>query len=234
MKACAAEKAADSGIGKRMRRKSAAVCNLLIAGIVLYSWIRMLSGIDAGGLFSESRIRTLKYFTVDSNLLAGAAALCAALFEFRSGKEIPVWVSALKLAATASVMLTFLTVIGFLGPIFGYASMFTGANLYMHLITPLLAAAVFCLLEGTPALSLRHCFFAVIPMLIYGEVYLLNILINGTGSGMNTNDWYGFTRWGLAAAPLVYLVMASVTWGIAWLLWRCSIYCLTRSTVGGR
>ena len=77
----------------------------------------------------------------------------------------------------------------------------------------LLAAAVFCLLEGDAGLSLRHTFYAVIPMLIYGAAYLLNILINGKGSGIHTNDWYGFTRWGMAASPLVYLVMASITWG---------------------
>jgi hypothetical protein len=205
-----------------MRRNIAAAGNLVIAVIVLYSWIRMMSGIDSGSLFSDSRIRTLKYFTVDSNVFVGAAALCAAFFEFRSGKEIPVWVSALKLAATASVVLTFLTVMGFLGPMFGYAKMFVGSNLYMHLVTPLLAAAVFCLLEGDAGLSLRHTFYAVIPMLIYGAAYLLNILINGRGSGIHTNDWYGFTRWGMAASPLVYLVMASITWGIAWLLWRAS------------
>ena len=205
-----------------MRRNIAAAGNLVIAVIVLYSWIRMMSGIDSGSLFSDSRIRTLKYFTVDSNVFVGAAALCAAFFEFRSGKEIPVWVSALKLAATASVVLTFLTVMGFLGPMFGYAKMFVGSNLYMHLVTPLLAAAVFCLLEGDAGLSLRHTFYAVIPMLIYGAAYLLNILINGRGSGIHTNDWYGFTRWGMAASPLVYLVMASITWWIAWLLWRAS------------
>ena len=155
-------------------------------------------------------------------MISKGCALCAAFFEFRSGKEIPVWVSALKLAATASVVLTFLTVMGFLGPMFGYAKMFVGSNLYMHLVTPLLAAAVFCLLEGDAGLSLRHTFYAVIPMLIYGAAYLLNILINGRGSGIHTNDWYGFTRWGMAASPLVYLVMASITWGIAWLLWRAS------------
>ena len=205
-----------------MRRNIAAAGNLVIAVIVLYSWIRMMSGIDSGSLFSDSRIRTLKYFTVDSNVFVGAAALCAALFEFRADREIPVWVGALKLAATASVVLTFLTVMGFLGPMFGYAKMFVGSNLYMHLVTPLLAAAVFCLLEGDVGLSLRHTFYAVIPMLIYGAAYLLNILINGRGSGIHTNDWYGFTRWGMAASPLVYLVMASITRGIAWLLWRAS------------
>ena len=71
-----------------MRRNIAAAGNLVIAVIVLYSWIRMMSGIDSGSLFSDSRIRTLKYFTVDSNVLAGAAALCAALFEFRADKSV--------------------------------------------------------------------------------------------------------------------------------------------------
>ena len=47
---------------------------------------------------------------------------------------IPCTVYQLKYAATVSVGLTFLTVMLFLGPRFGYGAMFQGVNLWFHLL----------------------------------------------------------------------------------------------------
>ena len=204
-----------------MRIKIAIPLNLLLAALVLWSWLTMFTGYDTGTMLTAARLRSLKYFTLDSNLLAAATALIAAYYELFRGGTLPVWVRSLKLAGAASVAVTFLTVAVYLGPRYGYRSMFAGVNLHLHLTAPLLAIGIFCFLEGSHALSFRHTFTAVIPLLIYAACYLGNILINGIGTGPNTNDWYGLMYWGLSRAPLVFAVFAAAGWILTVILWAC-------------
>ena len=204
-----------------MKIKSAVVLNLILTVLVLYSWLTMASGNDTGAMLTDVRLRSLKYFTLDSNLLAAAASLIAVYFQvFRKG-TMPVWASSLKLAGTVSVSVTLLTVIVYLGPRFGYKAMLAGVNLHLHLTVPVLAILVFCVLEGSHSLSFGHTFLAVIPVLIYAAFYLGNILINGPGSGPNTNDWYGLLFMGLSWAPLIIAIFGSAAWGLAIILWKC-------------
>lgn len=198
----------------RKRRTIALVINVLIAVMVAASWGSMMLGngiesLTARGLWS------LKYFTVLSNLLLGAAAIVYAVAQARclQGRtsEVPRAVHVLKYVSTAAVGLTFLTVMVFLGPLLGYGPMFAGANLWLHLICPLAGIIEFCVLDGPHALSMRDNLLAVVPTLVYGVCYVANILINGVGEGMSTNDWYGFTMWGVDKIPLVLAVMLLVT-----------------------
>ena len=53
---------------------------------------------------------------------------------------------------------------------------------------------------------------------LYGIAYCANILINGVGTFPNTNDWYGFTMWGVQFMPVVLLVMLLATWLFAVLI----------------
>ncbi len=204
-----------------MKIKTAVVLNLILTVLVLYSWLTMASGNDTGAMLTDVRLRSLKYFTLDSNLLAAAASLIAVYFQvFRKG-TMPVWASSLKLAGTVSVSVTLLTVIVYLGPRFGYKAMLAGVNLHLHLTVPVLAILIFCILEGSHSLSFGHTFLAVIPVLIYAAFYLGNILINGPGSGPNTNDWYGLLFLGLSWAPLIIAIFASAAWMLAVILWKC-------------
>ena len=204
-----------------MKIKTAVVLNLILTVLVLYSWLTMASGNDTGAMLTDVRLRSLKYFTLDSNLLAAAASLIAVYFQvFRKG-TMPVWASSLKLAGTVSVSVTLLTVIVYLGPRFGYKAMLAGVNLHLHLTVPVLAILIFCILEGSHSLSFGHTFLAVIPVLIYAAFYLGNILINGPGSGPNTNDWYGLLFLGLSWAPLIIAIFVSAAWMLAVILWKC-------------
>ncbi|MCR5458649.1 MAG: hypothetical protein K6F51_02015 [Acetatifactor sp.] len=128
----------------------------------------------------------------------------------------PAWMMTLKLAATAAVMVTFLVVACFFGPLYGYGKLYLGSNLFFHLIIPLLGMIEFCLLDGT--LPFRNTFPAGSPALIYGCVYLANILINGKGEWPNTNDWYGFMNWGAIPAALIFSSIVLTDWGVACLL----------------
>ena len=100
----------------------------------------------------------------------------------------------------------------FLSPVlYGYASMHAGANLWFHLLLPLMAIASFCAFEADRPMPLRWTFAAIVPMALYGTGYLANILANGIPG----NDWYGFSAWGMERTPIVFAVMVSVVWLIA-------------------
>ena len=194
---------------------------VLIATIVFWSWSTMFHGTTTDQV-TRSGFQSLRYFTVLSNLLMGFASIIAFVWEVldlakkrESETPYPIWLKILMLAAVTSVTLTLMTVLLFLGPVFGYVMMFSGVSFYMHLITPLLSIltlAVFTMCEG---LRFRSTFIAIVPVALYAVYYVGNILINGVGSGLSSNDWYGFMMWGYAGIPFVVLVMLLAVWLIA-------------------
>ena len=126
-------------------------------------------------------------------------------------------VERIKYIAAASVGLTCATVLFFLGPIYGYGEMFAGANLPMHLVTPLIAIAEIVFLSDT-SYTRRDNLLTIIPPLLFGMGYLANILINGIGEWPNTNDWYFFFYWGYPVGVLIYAVLLAATWLIGLLM----------------
>ena len=89
--------------------------------------------------------------------------------------------------------------------------MFAGANLWLHLIVPVAAMAEIVFLSDA-VYTKRDNNIAIIPPLIYGIVYLVNILLNGMGEWPNTNDWYLFFYWGYPVGVVIYLIIMLVTW----------------------
>ena len=117
----------------------------------------------------------------------------------------------LNYASTAAVAVTFFTVLLFLGPLYGHRYMYLGANLFFHLLIPLLAMLAFCLMEEK-RLSFRESFLPVICPLIYGICYYINIQINGIGEWPDTNDFYGFLNWGLAFGFVIFGGILLLDW----------------------
>ena len=192
------------------------VVNLAIALMAFVSWGRMFVG--ENGVLVSRGFGSLKYFTVLSNLFAGGMAVVWLVFAV-CRRQMPRAAVVLKFAAAASVGLTFFTVMVFLGPTMGYGKMFAGVSLYMHLIVPLAAAAEWIWLMPE-RMSFRESMWTVVPMLFYGAFYLGNVLVNGPGTFPRVNDWYGFARWGMPAALVIFAALALATWGIALLLRR--------------
>ena len=192
--------------------------NAALAVIVLASWAAMVFSLE-DGVLSAPGLRSLKYFTVLSNLLQAVASLAyvGAVGLALSGRRNRVSRSILRLkyAATVSVSLTFLTVMLFLGPVFGYRGMFSGPSFWFHLVVPLAAALDFCALDREGGVTMRDSLITLLPMALYGVFYALNILVNGLGTPGHSNDWYGFALGGLKTIPLVFLVIALATWGVA-------------------
>ena len=166
-----------------------------------------------------------KYFTTDSNILVGIAALVMLLFNiarfFKPDARMPKWVSVLKYAGTSAVALTLVTVVLFLGPfsavkggLHGYLRMFAGNTLALHLTTPLLAIVSFIFFERDNEFSLGDCLIASLPAYVYGVVYFTLVVCLGVWT-----DWYNFTLGGKDwVIPIALVVMFLAASGISALL----------------
>ena len=84
--------------------------------------------------FTLRFVSELKYFTTDSNLLMGIAALIHLLFsaEVLLGmrKKVPGWVELFFYMMTTALFLTFGMVMVYLGTLFGYGKMLEKTSLY--------------------------------------------------------------------------------------------------------
>ena len=147
--------------------------------------------------------RTLKYFTILSNLLEAFACVLFVI----NGNEL------IKYVGAVSVGLTFTVVMVFLGPLFGYRMMFYGASLWFHALIPLMAMAEFVMCNSREMTS-RDNLYAVFPMLVYGIGYVGNIIIRG----IPHNDWYGFMSWGYPVGTVIFALIVAVTYLIGLLL----------------
>lgn len=213
------------------RRRWSLVLNAAIVVLYCFAWCQMMFGWGwEHAPLSGLGLSTLKYFTIQSNLLSAAvSAACVVFYLRKPGQPLPGSLHGLRLVATTGVTLTLLTVEAFLAPaMYGYPSMHAGANLWFHLVLPLAAIVGFCVFEADRPMPLRWTFAALVPVALYGIGYAANILINGVGTPESTNDWYGFAQWGLAAMPVVFAVMALATWAIALGL-RAANQCVWRS-----
>ena len=198
----------------RGRMIAAAVCNLLIFAFTVYCMSRFFT-VGGDGNMAVMNTRAFQYFTVDSNLLVALASLLLLIRQLRclwKGKPVPKVLTALKYVGTVAVSVTFFTVFCFLGFLYGYRSMIAGTNLYMHLITPLLAMLSFCILEREPALRFRSVFLGLIPTALYGIVYMVMVV-----ALRRWYDFYGFNmggRWALSG-----ILMLLSTWILSLALW---------------
>lgn len=146
----------------------------------------------------------LRFFTTLSNLLCAAACLLTALAINAGG--IPEWIWMLKYIGTAAVTVTMLTVLFFLAPTFGKGALkvlLSGTDLFMHLITPLLALVSFCVFEKR-GMSFGQSLWGMLPVVLYGPVYLYKILF--ALPEKRWDDFYGFNKqgkWPVAFAGMV-------------------------------
>lgn len=189
------------------------IINLFTAAAVPAAWLSMVY--RGGGTLSSRGFWSLKYFTVLSNLFCGCSALLwLFLRKNRSHNELT---SFLKFSSSMAVFITFLVVLFFLGPLFGFHAMYAASNLWFHLIIPLTAVTEFIFFpEYEP--GKKEIMLSVIPLLLYGTAYMLNILING----IERNDWYGFGLWGIPAGILMFLILCLIHLLLALLLSRLS------------
>ncbi len=194
------------------RSRLSVAAKVLLVLLVAFAWVQMLS--RAGGNLSSTGLRSLRYFTVLSNLLCGIAALVHLIALAR--RSVSPRVLRLSYVGTVAVGVTLMVVLLFLGPLYGYRSMLEGANLWFHLVIPLLAILDHILLEQGDRPTFRDTLLAMLPSFLYGIGYAANLLINGFGGEWpDTNDWYLFFHWGTPVGIGIYIAILALTWGIA-------------------
>lgn len=157
-------------------------------------------------------LHAFRYFTVLSNVLCALSALVMMIARLRG--QVSGGVMLLKYLGTASVTVTMLTVLLFLGPTMGYAQLLAGRDAYMHLIGPLLAIASFCFLEKR-GLTFPAALTGLAPVVLYGAVYLYKVVY--APEGKRWEDFYGFNRGG--RWPLAFTCMLAGTAVVCVVLW---------------
>lgn len=199
-----------------------ALCNAAVAAAVTAAVLTRFPTVEGDGDRFRSGAKTFRYFTTDSNLLAALACLLQLPFSLRiavtGGGSLPAWVRGAKYVAVCAVTLTLLTVVCFLAPTQGWGKMFGGANLWLHLICPVLCILSFQLLETDAPLPFGATFAALVPVLLYGAVYFVMVVLVGEARG-GWKDFYGFNRGGrwFAALPVmlgVSYLAALVQWAL--------------------
>lgn len=202
-----------------MKKRAAIIMNLFIGVMSYAAWLWMVFAVSRGAPLTEGGLRSLKFFTNLSNLFNGAVCIVFALRLMGSGwvsRRLKTW----KLAGTAAAGLTFLTVMGFLGPVFGFQYMFNGPNFFLHLLLPVLSMLSFVCLERRGAIPFRGTLQAVVPVLVYSVGYLANVLVQGPGDWPDRHDFYGFLLWGWPVGIGIACGLLFVTWLLALLLRR--------------
>ena len=202
-----------------MKRKAAVILNLFVGVMSYAAWLWMVFAVSHGGPLTAGGLFSLKFFTNLSNLFNGAVCLVFAVRLMGSGwitQRLKTW----KLAGTAAAGLTFCTVMGFLGPVFGYQYMFNEANFFLHFLLPVLSMLSFILLEREGTIPFRYTAWAVAPVALYAAGYLCNVLVQGVGDWPDRHDFYGFLLWGWPVGIAIAIGLMLFTWLLALLLRR--------------
>lgn len=184
----------------RLKTLSAASFDAVIALMTVGSWLWMLL-FTRDEAFASLGIESLKYYTVLSNLFVGFVCAACAIIRF-NGKstDLSVPLQFLKLSSTSCVLITFTVVMVFLGPVFGFDLMFRKFNLIFHLIAPVFASLSYLIFERRGRVSFRFSLLGLIPTVLYGFVYMINVIVNGAKG----NDFYYFAYWGIPVGLLFF------------------------------
>ena len=196
--------------GDEDMRTASIIINL---AIFIATFVIVVSYFRKDGQWDVKRgLSAFRFFTVLSNVFCAIAALVMAICQLRGG--VPRGVMIFKYLGTLTVTVTMFTVLFFLGPTQGYAKMLKNDNFYMHLIGPLLAIVSFCFLEKVN-FTLPMALLGLIPVLLYGAVYLYKVIYAPEGS--RWEDFYGFNangKW-----PVMFSIMILGTLLACILLW---------------
>ena len=147
----------------------------------------------------QSGFDSYKFFTTDSNILAGLASLILIPFEIQilrgKRKKLPRAAVLFKYAAAVSLTLTFTTVMVLLLPIYDIKFLLLGTAFYMHIAGPVMTFISFVFLETDTKIKLPESLIPLIPVILYGAVYLTEVVIIGEKNG-GWMDFYTFNKGG--------------------------------------
>ena len=216
----------------KKNNSAALALNIIIFILVVFSVISTLIGFQFMGemtIMMTNNISAFKFFTFDSNILAGIVSLVYIIYVCRIKKkvpgktfEMPRWFTMLKLASTTGVTLTMMVTVFFLAPTSskGYFALFMNSNLFFHFVIPMLSVISFIFFEPAEKLSLRQTLTGIIPMFIYSVFYSLNVVLHmNNGQSISTYDFYGFLGGKISRIWFVMPAIYLLTWSFSLLLW---------------
>ena len=177
--------------------------------------------VDLPRLSSQSIFMT---FTGLSNVFIGLVCLGCAIYRIIK-KEItlPAYLLLIKIIALADITITFVITATYLAPSIGsnWWRLYINNNLFNHFLTPLLAVITFLILERYREFSWKYCFLSLVPLLLYGVLYLTNVYTHLTPEGKTdlTYDIYGFCRFGTGILVLFLIGFMAISFGLTLLYW---------------
>ena len=177
--------------------------------------------VDLPRLSSQSIFMT---FTGLSNVFIGLVCLECAIYRIIK-KEItlPAYLLLIKIIALADITITFVITATYLAPSIGSSwwRLYINNNLFNHFLTPLLAVITFLILERYREFSWKYCFLSLVPLLLYGVLYLTNVYTHLTPEGKTdlTYDIYGFCRFGTGILVLFLIGFMAISFGLTLLYW---------------
>lgn len=146
-----------------------------------------------GETASDSAYSVFKYFTTVSNILAAYSAILTVPFAldglFNKKYNVSTYITKLLFCGTICVTITMLLALLVLWPMNGEDAV-TGYNFWCHIVCPLLVISLYVLAAGEKPIHIRDCFFASIPVLLYGIIYVIMVEVIGEERGGWT-DMYG-------------------------------------------
>lgn len=159
------------------------------------------------------------FFTTDANLLTAVVAVIIAVYDIRilRGKavELPKYAELLKYVCVVSLMLTFVTVMCFLVPLYGSRYELGRTNCHMHFSAPMMTLFSFLFCECRSKISLRESLWGLLPTAVYGLVYYVMVVAVGEENG-GWKDFYTFNEGGRWLP--VFIAVLAVTFGICQLV----------------
>ena len=200
----------------RVKRALSVILNLLMLAGVAASVLYIVL-VRASGNMAISGTYAFMFFTVDSNILCALACLLMIPAQLRLQRP-PRWLVMFKYVSTVAVAVTLSVVVLFLGPVMRYDGLFAGANLYLHLLCPAAAILSLSFFDGGERIGKRGIWLSVLPVIVYGSVYLTEVVVIGPENG-GWADFYGFNRGGhwylsfaamLAGTALLGLILQAV------------------------
>ena len=151
--------------------------------IVVITAIIVVKRFKKDGKWSLNNGRiAFRFFTTQSNVLCALSALAICLYPEET------WAYYFKIIGTAAVTVTMLTVLLFLSRVYGLIPLLKGQELFVHLITPLLALISLIGYERR-GISFGAAFIGLIPVALYAPLYLYKVVVKKTW-----DDFYAFNR----------------------------------------
>ena len=187
------------------------ILNLVIFSFVLTGTI--IAFVIGDGILTATFPEILKYFTFQSNIFMGIVAFIYAYYQLqilRGKKEnIPHVLNVFYHVGTTAVGLTFLIVIIFLAPGYGFDKMYNYANLFFHALAPVVAIANYLFFNKECRIRVVDTLFAMVPCILYGIVYFIVVAANNAYGDIKI-DFYLFGKDGPWIGAINFLSIIAI------------------------